>query len=136
MTRWTGVVGELSMAINISFTRAEHAKIRAHLGTLRANLTQARDALMHFKGDRLDRDKLEPAARRVDDLMNMFVGDTRDSTQGPAWIAEIQSGVEQVTNPKAAEALREARIDITALLDVMEAAGKAAAAVVSGRSAG
>jgi hypothetical protein len=91
---------------------------------------------MHFKGDRLDRDKLEPAARRVDDLMNMFVGDLRDSTQGPVWIAEIQSGVEQVTNPKAAEALREARIDITALLDVMGAAEKAAAEAVSRRSAG
>jgi len=52
------------------------------------------------------------------------------------WIAEIQSGVEQVTNPKAAEALREARIDITALLDVMAAAGKAAAEAVPRRSAG
>jgi hypothetical protein len=124
------------MAVNTSFTRAEHAKIRTHLGTLRASLTLARDALMHFKGDRVDRDKLEPAARRVDDLMNMFVGDLRDSTQGPVWIAEIQSGVEQVTNPKAAEALREARIDITALLDVMGAAGKAAAEAVSRRSAG
>jgi hypothetical protein len=136
MGGWTGVAREQSMAVNTSFTRAEHAKIRAHLGTLRASLTQARDALMHFKGDRLDRDKLEPAARRVDDLMNMFVGDLRDSTQGPVWIAEIQSGVEQVTNPKAAEALREARIDITALLDVMAAAGKAAAEAVSRRSAG
>jgi len=68
--------------------------------------------------------------------MNMFVGELRDSTQGPVWIAEIQSGVEQVTNPKAAEALREARIDITALLDVMAVAGKAAAEAVSRRSAG
>jgi hypothetical protein len=136
MVGCTHVAREPSMAVNASFTRAEHAKIRAHLGTLRASLTQARDALMHFKGDRLDRDKLEPAARRVDDLMNLFVGELRDSTQGPLWIAEIQSGVEQVTNPKAAEALREARLDITALLDVMAAAGKAAAEAVSRRSAG
>jgi hypothetical protein len=136
MAGCTHVAREPFMAVNASFTRAEHAKIRAHLGTLRASLTQARDALMHFKGDRLDRDKLEPAARRVDDLMNLFVGELRDSTQGPLWIAEIQSGVEQVTNPKAAEALREARIDITALLDVMAAAGKAAAEAVSRRSAG
>src|SRR5207302_11269444 len=69
MGGWTNVAGELSMAVNTSFTRAEHAKIRAHLGALRASLTQARDALMHFKGDRLDRDKREPASRRVDDLM-------------------------------------------------------------------
>ena len=136
MAGCTHVAREPSMAVNTSFTRAEHAKIRAHLGTLRASLTQARDALMHFKGDRVDRDKLEPAARRVDDLMNLFVGELRDSTQGPLWIAEIQSGVEQVTNPKAAEALREARLDITALLDVMAAAGKAAAEAVSRRSAG
>jgi len=136
MSGCTNVAREPSMAVNTSFTRAEHAKIRAHLGTLRASLTQARDALMHFKGDRVDRDKLEPAARRVDDLMNLFVGELRDSTQGPLWIAEIQSGVEQVTNPKAAEALREARLDITALLDVMAAAGKTAAEAVSRRSAG
>ncbi len=107
------------MAVNTSLTRAEHSRIRAHLRTLRSSLTQARDALMHFKDDRVDRDKLEPAARRVDDLMDMFVGDIRDSAQGSRWLAEIQSGVEGVTNPKAAEALDEARVDITALLDVM-----------------
>jgi hypothetical protein len=72
---------------------------------------------MHFKGDRLDRDKLEPAARRVDDLMNLFAGEVRDSAQGPVWIAEIQIGVEQVTNHKVAEALRAARAEVTALLD-------------------
>jgi hypothetical protein len=121
------------MPVNTSLTRLEHAKIRAHLRTLRTSLTQARDALMHFKDDRLDRDKLEPAARRVDDLMNMFAGDMRDSAQGPVWIAEIQSGVEQVTNPKVAEALRDARADITALLDVMVPPGRDAAVVASTR---
>src|ERR1700741_1575818 len=99
------------MTVNTSLTRVEQAKVRAHLRALRTSLTQARDALMHFKGDRLDRDKLEPAARRVDDLMNLFAGDMPDSAQGPVWIAEIQSRVEQVTNPKVAEALRDARAD-------------------------
>ena len=83
------------------------------------SLTQARDALMHFKDDRLDRDKLEPAARRVDDLMNMFSLDIRGSLQGPVWIADVQRSLEQVTNPKVAEALRDARADITALLALM-----------------
>ena len=111
------------MAVNTSLTRAEHSKIRAHLRTLRTSLTQARDALMHFKDDRVDRDKLEPAARRVDDLMNMFAGKLRDPTQGSLWVSEIQSGVEQVNNPKAVGALREAQVDIAALLDVMRAKG-------------
>jgi len=69
----------------------EHAKARAHLGALRTNLTQARDVLVHFNGDRLDRDKLEPAARRVDDLMNLFAGEVRDSAQGLVWIADDAS---------------------------------------------
>ncbi len=74
---------------------------------------------MHFKDDRLDRDTLEPAARRVDDLMNLFAGHGRDSAQGAAWLTEIQRGVEQVTNPKVAEALRLAQVDIAALRDVL-----------------
>jgi hypothetical protein len=90
-----------------------------HLRALRANLAQARDALMHYKADRIDRDKLEPAARRVDDLMNMFASNQRSVEQSSRWVAEVQQGVEQVTNPKAAEALGEARIDIAALLDAM-----------------
>ncbi len=113
---------EESVTVDGGLTRAEHAKVRAHLRTLRTSLAQARDALMHFKDDRLDRDKLEPAARRADDLMNMFAGDTRDLTQGPLWMAEIKGGVEQVTNPKAAAALHDARIEITALLDMMSPA--------------
>jgi hypothetical protein len=111
------------MADSISLSRSEHSKILTHLRTLRASLSQARDALMHFKADRLDRDMLEPAARRVDDLMNMFASTAPDSAQGSRWVTEIQSGIEQVTNPKAAEALREARVDITALLGVMRGEG-------------
>jgi hypothetical protein len=99
----------------------------AHLRTLRANLAQARDALMHYKSDRLDRDKLEPAARRVDDLMNMFASNLRNLDQGALWIAEIQRGVDQVTNPKAAESLGEARIELAALLEAMESESAAAA---------
>ena len=124
MPQWLAVGREGSMAVNTSLSSSAHSKILAHLRTLRASLAQARDALMHFKDDRIDRDKLEPAARRVDDLMNMFASNLRDLTKGSLWVTEIQSGVEQVTNPKAAEALREARVDITALLDMMGPEGK------------
>lgn len=114
---------EAAMMVNVSLSRSDQSKILAHLRTLRATLAQARDALMHFKDDRLDRDRLEPAARRVDDLMNMFVSTAPDSARGSRWVTEIQSGIEQVTNPKAADALREARVDITALLRVMGSEG-------------
>jgi hypothetical protein len=119
------------MSVNRRLTQAEQSKIRGHLQALRTSLTQARDALMHFKDDRVDRDKLEPAARRVDDLMDMFVGDMRDSAQGALWLAEIQSGVERVTNPKVTEALDVARVDIAALLDVMRPATEGISAGVS-----
>jgi hypothetical protein len=75
---------------------------------------------MHYKADRTDRDKLEPAARRVDDLMNMFAGNERDLRKGSAWVAEVLGGVEQVTNPKAAEALTEAKVGISRLIELME----------------
>jgi len=128
-----GEIRELFMTVTTSLARVEHAKVRAHLRTLRASLTQARDALMHFKDDRLDRDKLEPAARRVDDLMNMFAGDTRESAQGPVWIAEIRDSIAQVTNPKVAGALHDARADISALLDVIGPTGSGPAVVVPPR---
>ncbi len=109
------------MATGFSLSRADHSKVLAHLRTLRASLAHARDALMHFKDDRLDRDRLEPAARRVDDLMNMFAGSSSDRVQGSLWVCEVQVGIEQVTNPKAAQALRDAQVDITVLLDMMRA---------------
>jgi hypothetical protein len=109
------------MTLNTSSSRS---KVLAHLRTLRANIAEARDALMHFKADRVDRDRLEPAARRVDDLMNMFAGESRDAAQGSRWVAEILSGVEQVTNAKSEAALRKAHGDITALCDAMAADGK------------
>jgi hypothetical protein len=74
---------------------------------------------MHFKEDRVDRDKLEPAARRVDDLMNMFASPSRDPHKGSAWASEILAGMDQITNPKAAPALRDARAEIAVLLEVM-----------------
>ena len=54
----------------------------------------------------------EPAARRVDDLMNLFAGTDRDIVRGSVWVTEIQNGIEQVTNPKSAEALQAARVEI------------------------
>jgi hypothetical protein len=74
---------------------------------------------MHYKDDRVDRDKLEPAARRVDDLMLMFAGTSADVVKGSVWIAEIQNGIDRVINPKAAAALHAARIDTDSLLEAM-----------------
>jgi hypothetical protein len=102
-----------------NLARSEHAKVRDHLHALRTNLTRARDSLLHFKQDRFDRDRLEPAARRVDDLMNMFAGDMRDFTEGAVWVAEIESAVAGVTNPKVTDALRAAHIELTALLNIL-----------------
>jgi len=112
---------------------ATRSEILAHLRTLRTNIAIARDALMHFKDDRLDRDKLEPAARRVDDLMNMYASSSRNVPRGLGWIAEIQTSVEQMTNPKAAEALGEARIGIAALLAAMESGEPTAVPTRPGR---
>jgi hypothetical protein len=107
------------MTIDFTLKRSAFSEILARVRTLRASIAKARAALMHFHVDRLDRDKLELAARRVDDLMDLFATGVRDPAQGSLWVAEIQSGVDQVTNPKSAEALREARVDIVALLGVM-----------------
>jgi hypothetical protein len=109
------------MAVNTSVSRSSHQKILAHLRTLRLNVEQARGALMHYKDDRVDRDKLEPAARRIDDLMNMFATGLRDPAQGLAWMNGIQSDIEKVVNPKSAAALREAGVEIAALLPLMTA---------------
>ena len=111
------------MAVHSSLSRSASAVILAHLRTLRANLAKARDTLVHFKGDRVDRDKLEPAARRVDDLMNLFATGSRDPEQGALFVTEIQGGVETVTNPKSAEALRDAQVNIVALLNAMRGVG-------------
>jgi hypothetical protein len=110
--------------VNTALSRSALTKILARLRALRANITQARHTLIHFKEDRIDRDKLEPAARRVDDLINMFASNARDPVQGSLWVTEIQRHVEEVTNAKSAAVLREARAEITALLEVMQGEGK------------
>jgi hypothetical protein len=81
---------------------------------------------MHFKDDRVDRDTLEPAARRVDELMNMFAGNSNDPERVALWSSEIQTAIDKVPNPKAAAALLEARDEIAAILDVIK--GEAARA--------
>lgn len=112
------------MAVPSSVSRANQ-KTLAHLRTLRQTLDQARSALMHFKDDRIDRDKLEPAARRVDDLMNQFVSGAQDPAQSLAWITEIRAGVDGVVNPKAAAALQAAGVEIEALLTLTAPVGQA-----------
>jgi hypothetical protein len=111
--------------VDSSSARSVRSKILADLRSLRESLAHARDSLMHFKDDRIDRDRLEPAARRVDDLINMFAGTQRDVVQGSIWVTEIQDGIEGVTNPKAAEALNAARLEAAALLESMAPAAKA-----------
>ncbi len=112
------------MAINSNVSRANQRAL-AHLRTLRLNLDQARSALMHYKDDRVDRDKLEPAARRVDDLMNLFATGGQDPSQGLAWMTEIQLGIDRVTNPKSTAALQAAGVEIAALLTLITPATQA-----------
>lgn len=108
------------MSSDPTLERRARTNILAHLRTLRANLSQARDTLMHYKADRIDRDNLEPAARRVDDLMNMFASDIRNPEKAAAWVSEILVGLEQVKNVKVASALGAARTDIAALREEMQ----------------
>jgi hypothetical protein len=83
---------------------------------------------MHFKGDRADRDTLEPAARRVDGLMEMFAGKSNDPALVALWFREIRSAIDKVTNPKSADALLEASVELAAILGVIEAGEKIAPA--------
>jgi hypothetical protein len=110
------------MSINADLPQSARSDVLAHLRSLRGSIERAREALMHYKADRFDRDKLEPAARRVDDLMNMFAGNARDLRQGSLWVAEVLGGVEQISNPKAAAALTDAKVGIAHLTALMEAA--------------
>jgi hypothetical protein len=112
-------VVEVLVANSINLSRSAFGEILARLHSLRASLTSARDALVHFKEDRIDRDRLEPAARRVDDLMNLFSNGSRSVEEGSRLVTEVQRGIEQVTNSKAADALRAAQVDIVALLQAM-----------------
>ena len=112
------------MVDDSKLSRSAFGEILAHLRSLRVSVTKARDALLHFKDDRVDRDKLEPTARRVDELMNLFANGSRDPEQGSRLVAEIQMGINQVTNSKSANALRAAQVDIAALHDAMQRKGR------------
>jgi hypothetical protein len=113
------VPAECLIVVSGGLSGASQALVLARLRTLRKNLDSARTALLNYKEDRIDRDRLEPAARRADQLMNLFTIDDKDPVQGAAWVAQILQEIETVTNPKAATALLEARGDIAALLEVM-----------------
>ena len=114
------------MPVNTAVSRSTRATVLERLRVLRASLARARDILMHFKGDRVDRDTLEPAARRVDGLMDMFAGNSSDPALVALWSREIRSAIERVPNPKSADALLEASAELAAILGVIEAAEKVA----------
>jgi hypothetical protein len=103
----------------ISSSPLDRPKVLAHLRSLRESLAHARNALMHYKEDRLDRDRLEPAARRVDDLMLMYANPAANAERGPIWVTEIKNGIQLVSNPKAADALHAARLNTDALIVTM-----------------
>ena len=111
--------GEL--AVNSIVSRSTRSTVLEHLRARRGSLSRARDTLMHFKDDRIDRDTLEPAARRVDELMNMFAGNSTDPALVVLWSSEIQSAMDKVPNPKSADALSAARAEIAAILVLIEA---------------
>jgi hypothetical protein len=74
---------------------------------------------MHYRDDRVDRDALEPAARRVDELMNMFASNSTDPALITLWSSEIQTAIGKVPNPKSADALHEASTELAAILVVI-----------------
>jgi hypothetical protein len=79
---------------------------------------------MHFKDDRADRDTLEPAARRIDGLMEMFASNSSDPLLVDLWSREIRGAIDKVSNPKSVEALREASGELAAILGIIEAGEK------------
>jgi hypothetical protein len=113
------------VGINRAVSRSARSTVLEHLRTLRGSLARARDMLMHFRDDRVDRDTLEPAARRVDELMNMFASTSNDPARVAVLSSEIQTSIDKVPNPKVAAALSEARAEIAAILSAIEAEGKA-----------
>jgi hypothetical protein len=114
------------VAVNTTVSRSTRSAVLEHLRVLRGSLVRARDTLMHYRDDRVDRDTLEPAARRVDELMNMFATNTNDPVLIATWSAEIQAAIAKVPNPKSASALEEASTELAAILDVIDAEGKRA----------
>jgi hypothetical protein len=112
------------VAVNTAVSRSTRSTVLEHLRVLRGSLARARDTLMHFRDDRVDRDTLEPAARRVDELMNMFATNSNDPALIALWSSEIQTAIGKVPNPKSADALHEASAELAAILDVIEAEEK------------
>jgi hypothetical protein len=113
--------GGSPVTVNTAISRSTRSTVLERLRVLRGSLARARDTLMHYKDDRVDRDTLEPAARRVDELMNLFAGNSSDPLLVTQWSAEIQSTIDKVPNPKSADALREASAELAAILGVIEA---------------
>jgi hypothetical protein len=122
------------VAVNRAVSRTTRSTVLEHLRTLRGSLARARDTLMHFKDDRVDRDALEPAARRVDELMNMFASTSNDPARVAVLSSEIQTAIDKVPNPKVAAALSEARAEIAAILSAIEAEVKASHAGIDSTS--
>jgi hypothetical protein len=118
--------GEDQVPVNTAVSRSTRSTVLERLRILRASLARARDTLMHFKGDRVDRDTLEPAARRVDGLMDMFASNSSDPLLVDLWSREIGAAIDKVSNPKSAEALLEASAELAAILGMIEAAEKVA----------
>jgi hypothetical protein len=112
------------VAVNTAVSRSTRSTVLEHLRVLRGSISRARDMLMHYRDDRVDRDTLEPAARRVDELMNMFATNANDPALITLWSSEIQTAIGKVPNPKSADALHEASTELAAILDVIEAEEK------------
>ena len=112
------------MGINSTVSRNTRSTVLEHLRTLRGSLARARDTLMHFRDDRVDRDALEPAARRVDELMDMFASNSSDPVLVALWASEIRSAIDKVPNSKSAKALLEASAELATILGIIEAAEK------------
>lgn len=112
------------MPVNTAVSRSTRSIVLERLRILRASLARARDALMHFKDDRADRDTLEPAARRVDGLMDMFASNSSDPALVDLWAREIRCAIGKVSNPKSVDALLEASVELAAILGMIEGAEK------------
>jgi hypothetical protein len=107
--------------VNTSISKSTRASVLERLRALRASLVSARDTLMHYKNDRVDRDILEPAARRVDELIVMFASSSSDISLVVRWSGEIRSLIDKVPNPKSANALLDASAELTAILGLVSA---------------
>ena len=126
--------GEGQVQVNSAVSRSTRSTVLERLRTLRGSLARARDTLMHYKDDRVDRDTLEPAARRVDELMNMFASNANDPATVTLWSSEIQAAMDKVPNPKVAATLVEARAEIAVILGVIDADVKASHAAIDSSS--